>query len=658
MSGITTTVAALTRPGSQSQPSSGASSRYSDGALFIRRLADDAAIGPNDPATMEQLFERLFPRDDDGNIVFNEDTRRQVADELIQSLGQLDRNRAENARAAVAAEAVPAASRTPEQREAIAAEEAWTRATGNLRHIIEDPSLTSPGQIADAIESHHEQELRKPADQRADFWTLFGQSGSDFAVTLNEADLERLRYALNAIAPGLGDTLVGFMEVWIGTDDGLTNNERAVSNQLEAGFAAMTGGQLDLARFWGRDHATRMVNGQEENVPFNVWNPPGNPEQRAAFFSDAGMEDRFGDTGTPYKIYDTDAAGMTRNFESMILARWEEQDVLSFDNDAARDQFIQFSHQLMQGGVLGQAYLNTLNERIEQDYGSGLIFDGNAQAEFVEFLETLDTRFVSPNPDISREQYIAQEIAAYIDEHGGIHMPDGMGEAQLEYLAQESAQYFTPVAGPREYASLVMEYAARPNSGMNIDIGRDTPYTGISAAAGVSSGGTPPIASPPATAPVAAAPDLSGVTDMSDPVTVQLDDSGVATATIGGASVTAFSLADEFDLYKLDVVDANGDGVGEIVHNIEESDLSIADLKARLGGDEITLEEVTHHGTDTVIGYRFEAGGEEYFLGFDALESRDAAFNDANKVSRDADATQPGNEAAQDQTYQLPGNTP
>ena len=657
MSGITTTVAALA--GSQPQQNPGSSSRYSDGALFIRRLADDAAIGPNDPATMEQLFERMFPRDDDGNIVFNDDTRKEVADKLIDSLGKLDRNRADNARAAVAAEAVPAASRTQEQKDAIAAQEAWTKATGDLRHIIEDPSLTSPEQIADAIESHHQQELRKPDDQRADFWTLFGQSGSDFAVTFNEADLERLRYALNAIAPGLGDTLVGIMEVWIGTDDGLTNNEREVSNQLEAGFKAMTGGQLDLAHFHGRDHATRMVNGQEEDIPFNVWNPAGNPEQRAAFFSDAGMEDQFGDTGTPYKLYDTDAAGMTRNFESMILSRWEEQGTVSFDNDAARDQFIQYSHQLMSGGVLGEAYLNTLNEKLESDYGSGLTFDGDAKAEFTEFLETLDTRFAAPNPEFSTEEYISQMVASYIDEHDGIHMPDGVGEAQLEYLAQASAQHFTPVTGSREYASLVMDYAELPNSGMNVNIGADEPYTGISAAAGVSSGAPPPVAPPaaPPAAPAATPPDLAGVADMSDPVTVRLDDTGAATATIGGASVAAFNLADEFDLYKLDVVDANGDGVGEIVHNIEESDLSVADLKAKLGGDEMTLEEVTHHGTDTVIGYRFEVGGEEYFLGFDALEDRATEFNDVNKVSRDADAAQPDNEAAQDQTYQLPGNT-
>lgn len=580
-----------------------------DASQFLKRLVDDVIID-RDAVSMEQAITPLFSKDSDGKVVLTEASRVAAADRLVASLDELDRHD----------------TRTAEE------QAAWNEASAVIHQIFQDPANDSPEKIAAALKQYQQHELTRPLanpdDKRRDFWTLFGQSGSDFAVTFNEAQLQQLRNLLNKIAPGLGDVIVDVIDHMSGNATRIEGSdfERRMGNELQQGFDAMMRGQVSLGGFWDKAHKTSFASGQEEPVGFNVWNGPANGTEWAAFFTHDGMR------GHGYQFYDDDARTYTQSFEDMILSKWEADGVLSFENDAARQQFIQYSGQLVMGGELDETFAATLEQN-----GTIQFANDAARQAFIDFTKTIDTRMPSGDENLTVEEYIAKQVMDYVESRPDMNFlaQDPSFDPHVYFAPTRDAvmaavDQYVPVHDGHEYAQKVIEYARLPNSGVNVHLGAAAPApSGVTVSDGVRTDSEPDPAAPATpSAEVIQADKLdageTGLLDYGQEIPAKLSDTDLSVTTPDGTVLFKFS-DDGFEVFSASKVDP-GTGEPMIVLDAFDTKMSAAELRARLG-DGFKVQLVAHEdpGTDVsdsqLFGYYIESadGKTRFFVGSEGI---------------------------------------
>ncbi|MEZ5814471.1 MAG: hypothetical protein R3E13_07135 [Alphaproteobacteria bacterium] len=435
---------------------------------FLKRLADDVIL-QGDVGSMSELIQGLFKKDSNGNLDFTEEGRKAAAARLIDGLDELDRNRDE---------------RSEEQ------QAQWEKATNVIESFFTDEELKTPEDIAGAIKAYemekhaaYDRAVREGRDaRRFDILGMLEQGGSKMRMQLSQEVLDKLVMALNRISPGLGGVIGGILNLATGGQNHLTEDQRVVSSRFEQAFDAMTLGPSKLAAFRSVEH---WLDADGDKVFFNrMLTRPSNTEGWKAFFSEEGMKDAHDGQPARYEFYDNDGtegsdgkAGLPVSFDEMILKQLEDDGLIRFASDAARNDFIRYTHQIMVGTeALGETFVKALE-------AEGLItFDSDqARADFIDGLAELNPKYMDKDKLAMGVQYYALNVVK------GVTLNGSLGE--IAAVAHD----FTRVTGRRDFAQRWMKYAQMPESGVELNMkqANDTRFTSSpsSPAAGALAGG-------------------------------------------------------------------------------------------------------------------------------------------------------------------------
>ena len=603
-----------------------------DAVQLLKRFVGDTPL-QGDVTSMEELVRRLFKDhvEDNGDIKPSAN-RGAIADKLIKSLEELDVNN----------------TKTQEQ------QQKWDQAETVIRDLFQNPALKSVDDIA--------RELSE-AEKQKELWILFDGANADFAVQFTDDQLSQLKYLLNKITPGLGDVLVGFIGQVTDTDD-FSSPEREARNKIGEAFDAMTRGQVSMAKFWDKNQATKVgLNGEEERVPFNVWQPPGNDSQWAEFFGNGLREEaplapeqtqrgEFQETGAnrsvlePYKFYASDARALEQNFKSMILDKleWHEQNnpdgIIKFTDDAARARFIQFSENMLRGTPTNDTGFSMALE----EEGILKFADENARMAFLSHMrEEFGDRFTR---NIS-ETDVADAVIEFQRQNPGLvsyQPPHPLLEDKEKYYSDtkssimDVAERVVAAANRRDYIEQTLRYA---EDDPGVKIMQDNELSGPSVS--VNNGVTTPTPQPQPQPqqPVPQAPatpeaidavkfdgdEQAGYLDYGAELTAKFDPATMTVSGLDGTEYFKFS-GDEFSAYAVSSQSVGSAG-SEMVMTAFEPPITEDRLKELLASGELKIQIVAHQDADSDVGNTTHFGvwieGENLkgYFGVDAVSPSD-----------------------------------
>ncbi|MCC6597776.1 MAG: hypothetical protein IT559_03190 [Alphaproteobacteria bacterium] len=562
--------------------------------MFMKSLKES-------PDTLDQVLARAAKEAGVENKALDQNALDKIADKLAESLDALVRDEWKTD-----ADGKPVLDSENQKQRVQVSLDSGVKA--QFKGLVSDSKATSVQELAQTLRSF---DNSSPSKEKEDLFLFLHRGGNDFAIVYTEDEVAMLRGFLNTLSPGLGDTVVGFIEAFTGPSTQQSTSSEAKTS-LQNGYRAMTGGNASLERFWKPEQKAGP-----DGKPLSL-NPLGSVQQ-------PDLDDYFNGTGAfrfGYNFYGTPGAGeqpdfANRGFEETILNKWEKEGTVSFASPSSRADFIQFTKQTLRGGALEESFLATLQGQGKE--GLLAFSTTQAQADFVDFTQGLSVRNLG-------EIDLANKIMEYVERDQRIDFkPLDPGFDKNVYTPGTrnaiiaALRPYYPVANEKEFVARIEQFA-KDHPGVGLGDGRPSA----------------PAARASASAPVAAPPSISSPVSPPDPPVV-------TAAPIKGPAIEYSSGRVQVDAATLsnlglrEVFAVNGmDKDGNLT---KLADMNPQELLDTLGG-EMNAQIVMHEGFP--MGYFLsDPAGQGVYVAPEGVDRAAMSPEIRDKLTSDYDETSP-----------------